>query len=115
MRRPSGELSSSNRQTKAVFRLPGGVRGLRFTRIAGQRSKCSNMLIRSRSLTIRKPEPAADRRQVKRDFTSARKPARPVPEFNRLERRAIPGEFAGASLKHRREAARSLLGPDHPR
>ena len=54
---------SYHRLAKAASHLPAATRALRFTRQAGQRSKRRNVLSHHRSLTARKPEPAADRRQ----------------------------------------------------
>ena len=96
MKRRNGELSSSS---EAHSRLPAAARALKCTRFAGQRSKRRNALRNVRSLTTRKPEPAAAPSHIRRLGGSARKSARPMPKFNRLERRKFPGEFAGASLK----------------
>ena len=96
MKHRSGGPSSSS---EAPPSLPAAVRALRCTRIAGQRSKRHNPLRDSRSLTTRKPKPAAAHRRSKPLGGSGRKPERPMPEFSRLGRRDFPGRFAGASLK----------------
>ena len=96
MKRRSGELSSSS---EASLRLPVDARALRCAQISGQRSKRLNALKNMPLFDNLEPEAAVGDLWQEPIGGSARKPVRPMPQFNRLGRLSFPGKLAGASLK----------------
>ena len=112
MKRRSGELSSSS---EASSRLPVDARALRCARISRQRSKHLNALKNMPFFDSLEPEAAVGDLRQQSIGGSARKPVRPMPQFNRLGRSGFPGKLAGASLKHVTEGAARVRREVFPR